>query len=116
MGKPKPAAAGGTTVPAAEQLAALEAELAMAKHDPHDEEIVQGRNELEEHLDELRTAARLEADQQRAADLAAQEAANFALAHGEPLDDPAPPDAGEDLAPPTPAPAQAPATVETSGE
>jgi len=99
MSKPKPAAAGHTTMSAATQLVQAETELAQVDLMPEE------RAEAEAHLDELRNAARLQAGGERHAQLAEQELANYARAHGEP-----------DAEPET-APAAVPATpTDTAGE
>jgi len=99
MSKPKPAAAGHTTMSAAAQLVQAETEIAQLDLTPEE------RAEAEAHLDELRNAARIEAEEARHAQLAEQELSNSARAHGEPI------------AEPETAPAAVPATpTDTAGE
>lgn len=80
MGKPKPAGAGGSTTPA-ELLA--QAEAALAGLSPEDRAVA------EEELDELRQAARADAEAERMQTLAAQEIANHAEVHAVADDAPA---------------------------
>lgn len=74
MGKPRPAHAGGSATPA-ELLAQAEAALADMKPEE--------RAAAELELDELRQAARAEAEVKRRKALALQEAANSAVVHGD---------------------------------
>ena len=74
MGKPRPAPAGGSATPA-ELLA--QAEAALVGLSPKE------RAAAEEELDELRQAARAQAEAERQQLLAFQEAANHAASHGD---------------------------------